>query len=394
MEPEVPPALDRRLGEAPVPAREGERLVGADDELARLSGRDLDVVLVDDLGLEARHRAPHPARALLAATGTNDEVRLRHPVAFDDLDAEAVAEDVPQRRRRRRGEGDADAVGAVEGAGLAGGQDRGHRTEDVGDGRAGVDERLPEARRGEPVPDREPGRMDERLDDGVQGVRVKEREAGEEHVALCDPERPAGVLAPPPELAVRTDDALRRPGGAGRVEDRQWVAGAGVADRRCRADRRDRRGGGAVDPERDRAVGQGVEVGELVRIRLVRDDESRPGVADDVLELGAPARRVDGNQHGPGPGTREQELDEQCAVRQQRDDTIAWTDTDGCQRACAAGRPLGRVRERPRLTARNEKRCIAQAGGAIPEERGHGAFRRGRKDGSTPFGHGEHRTSV
>ena len=114
---QVPPALDRRLRQAPVATCEGERLVGADDELAGRCRRNLDVVVVDDLGLEAGHRAPHPARALLSVAGADRQVRLRHPVAFDDRDAEAIAEHVPQGRRRRRGEGDPDAVRAVEGDG-------------------------------------------------------------------------------------------------------------------------------------------------------------------------------------------------------------------------------------------------------------------------------------
>ncbi len=59
-----------------------------------------------------------------------------------------------------------------------------------------------------------------------------------QYVALAHIKLPAGIGAPPEILGVRTAHALRRTGGARRVEDREQIAGAGVRGGRFGAEGR------------------------------------------------------------------------------------------------------------------------------------------------------------
>ena len=132
-------------GSRQYPRREGERLVGAQHELAGRPVGNLVVVLVDDPRLVSGHDLAHRPRALLAVARPDHRVRLGHPESVTENDAEPLAEQLVQLGLRRRGERDPDAVLLVVRGRRRLREDRDHRAQQVGDRGVGLDEPLPEA---------------------------------------------------------------------------------------------------------------------------------------------------------------------------------------------------------------------------------------------------------
>ena len=103
-------------------------------------------------------------------------------------------------------------------------QDRHHGAKNEGHRRALLGQAADETGRREPRLDHKRRAVQQRLVEAVQRVGVEHRQRRHQHVAVADAEKFAGIDRPPEILRVRTTHALRQPGGAGGVEDRQRIA--------------------------------------------------------------------------------------------------------------------------------------------------------------------------
>ncbi len=153
------------------------------------------------------------------------EVGLGRAPAVEQADAGALGERLVELRRHAGGERDPRGVRGFLRRHRPRQQDRHHGAEQIGDGRLAVDEAGIEARRRESLFVTHGAAGQQRLIEGVERVGVEQRQAGAEHVAGLDLQQRGGVDRPPEVLRLRAADALRRPGGAGRVEDQREIVG-------------------------------------------------------------------------------------------------------------------------------------------------------------------------
>ena len=343
-------------------------------------------MVVDDAGVEARADAAHPPGALPAPALADRAVGLRRSVALDELHAEALAEAVEPRRRRRRGERGPHGVRPVLRAVGTRHEDVDHRPEEVGDRRARGGDLPPEARRGEARAELVGGTGDERLHERVERVRVEEREHRVEDVVLADLEHLADEHAPPVELRVRAADALRRPRGPRRVEDRPGVARADVPGR-------DRVGRGRQLARRWPSRFAGISAGtpssaqtcssssmpstwaristSAVSMARTRAPELRSWCASC-----SPRRAVfSGTAMAPIQVAAEDEIEQLDAVLAHERDAVAPRDAGRLQQAGRAGGRVARPREGPLDRAHAQERLVAVALRLALEQRGERLLR-------------------
>ena len=305
VEPEVAPALDGLLGQAPVARREREGLVRAQHELARRAVGLLLVVRVDDLHLVARHRTAHRS----PAAGCR---RARRSRRSSRSSRSRRAGATPKRSRNSScssaGVAGASAIAhAVRcSAGDLGGlgEDRDHRAEQVGDRGVGLERRAAQKREAEKrCADDELGAVDQRLD-AARSARSCGRAAGRcraRRPRVSPPSIAAVPMRPPVELRLRAHHALRRARSCRRCR----------GSRRCRPDARPpaasaapgagkpldreppasrRRGSPSRSQMRSSEDRQLLEHLEVLEERPFEDEDARAGVGQHVLQL-RPARR-------------------------------------------------------------------------------------------------------
>ena len=261
-------------------------------------------------------------------------------------------------------------------------QDRHHGAEHVGRGRVRARERGVEVGRREAFLVGHADAHQKRLEEGVQRVGVKQRQRRLQNVFAGEPEQRRGVGAPPEILRVRTADALRRPGGAGRVEDRQHVARPhrlslagfrrdGEGRRRDLADAQGRFG---VDgPDRLQRQRGHVEMIEIAGESAFHDQQPRRGIGQDVLEL-MPARGgVDRHRHGADPGAAEEGAEEFEPVGADERDAVTALDAGRAQSGAEARGLVARLRVGPALPTGGDEGLAAEAL-RLPGQHGrHGA---------------------
>ena len=245
----------------------------------------LDVVVVEDAHVEVLvvDDAGGLGLVLQAGRQPRDQRCLGEAVAARErADAEPALQDVVDLgRERHRGE-QPEGVVRLRGA-RAGhlravdvvGEEVGHRAEQRGDGGAGAVELGPEVRHREPLVDRRPTAPHQRAEHrGGERVVVEQREGGPHHVLRGPPPADADLAGQRLVVVVAQHAALRRAGGAARVDE-------GPEVRRSDVD------GGPVVRRREEArpgahVGADTGEGGLTRVAAVGLDHDH---ADEVVEV-------------------------------------------------------------------------------------------------------------
>ena len=250
--------------------------------------------------------------------------------------AEALEEELVQLRRRRRRERHAHAVLLLGGHG--GGLRRGSRpSRRAGRSRsrrrATTRSQKRDAEKRSPTTNSAPW-----LSAWMQALSAFVWKSGRqviEHVVAREAaEHRRGAARPPVELRLRAHDALRGPGGAGRVEDRDRVARAARRrsrsrsawlGKRPRAEARGsrRRERWSSTQSRSSSGGSGVEHLEVLEEARLDDQHARRGVRQDVLQLRSARRRVERDEDRAEPGACEPGVDDLEPVLRHDRDAIA-----------------------------------------------------------------------
>jgi hypothetical protein len=172
--------------------------------------------------------------------------------------------------------------------------------------------------------------------------------------------------------AVGVDDALRAPGGAGGVVDRDRLLLVGQP----------RRHAGCVAATDELLIGASraaiVDADDLQARWRVHDQRfelgaseqhPRPGVLEDVADLVGAQARVDRNEDAARRRHRVMQL-EQCGhVRTQGRDAVATLEPSAAQRGGRAVHPLAQLGIRPAAVTVDDGDALGMHGGAAVQER-------------------------
>lgn len=266
-------------------------------------------------------------------------------------------------------------------------QHRHHRAQQIGHGGAGGLQAVEIAAGGKAFVAHDGCARHQRLKAGVQCVGMEQRQAGVEHVRIGDLQIAGRDPAPPVELRMRAAHAFGQPRGARGVQNGQHVAGPDVGGgrqgrigwRRRRTGRRrqaiDRRGL-VQQPDRPQAQrvcrfcgGHGGQRRQGRTGRRIRHQQHAAAIGQDVPQLHAAGRRIDGHHHRAQPTAAQDDGQEFVPVAGHQADTVATPDACRGQArgpACGVG---WRIAEAQSPTRRLHPQAIAQTGALLHQQR-------------------------
>ncbi len=119
--------------------------------------------------------------------------------------------------------------------------------------------------------------------------------------------------------------------------------------------------------------GQAVGVERAHRTQAIALHHQQPGagIDQDVAQLQAARRGIDGHRNRAYPGTAEQGLHELRPVAAQQRHTVSTANASVQQRGAVASGDLQRIAVAPARIARNKQRAIAVAGRLAFQQHGH-----------------------
>ena len=195
----------------------------------------------------------------------------------------------------------------------------------------------------------------------------------------------AGIDGPPEILRVRAAHAFGQAGGAGGVEDRERVARLDRVRRQAFLRRREGQAAEAVDssstsfadqPQGFERKAAAIESRNDRREFTLDHHQSRTAIAQDVFQLCATRRDIDGNRDGAKPAAAQYREQKLGPVAAHDGDAVAGLDAGRSERSGIPGRSLACLGVGERHAADRNQPALPVALGLAQQHAGHGPLRR------------------